>query len=170
MTLRAAILGLCLACPGGVGLAGDLMADLPPPDPAAIARIAACLDGTLPEGCARDWERACLAAPEGFLPCYRSGIVSWEVVRLQVLGRRIADFDAADARRAADPSHPADQPRAGDALRAAEAAFLSFRQADCASERATWAPGSSEAMRNTEDCLLRHTAAQAARLVLRGLP
>ncbi|QYK39875.1 MAG: DUF1311 domain-containing protein [Paracoccaceae bacterium] len=147
--------------------AASLMADLPPPDPRVIAAAAACVTDSWREAalaCADETERACYDAPGGFQPCHRANITAWEVVRLQLLGRKLADFDAADARR------PPGGPLAGETLRIAEQAFAAFREADCASDRAAWPPGSSEGEVVAVDCLFRHTVEQTARLMLRGVP
>lgn len=162
-TLRAAAAcALAAAAPAGSALGQD--ADM------ALDRLRGCLDAAAAKAdalaCAGAHVRDCTAAAadgdttEGIVACAMDEAAAWERIldeawaELVILAKRRAVREADGA-----ASRFSDE----EMLRAAQTAWIAFRDADCAQEHGAWGEGSMARIAGAF-CLLDRSAVRAAEL------
>jgi uncharacterized protein YecT (DUF1311 family) len=139
---RLAVLLLASALPAGAQDAAQ-----------ALPAVRACLESDAPQACAGDFARTCMqASPQGettvgMSVCALTEAEAWD----QVLNETYAAL-----LKTAPPESAA-------MLRAAQRAWVAFRDADCAQEVAIWGEGSMRQIAGAE-CTLARTAQRVTEL------
>lgn len=134
---------------------------------ADAARLQACLDGAGAEtarGCIGIVAEPCIGAPGGettvgTTACLESEHAAWDMLLSRFWKPLMARARSSD--EASGASLPEGMPRAAEALRAAQRAWLAFRDAECAHAAAQWGMGSMRLVAGA-DCLRTLTAERAA--------
>lgn len=163
--MRAVLLFLCV-------LGSGLSAQEPDTDQ-MLGAIRVCLD----KQDSIDGERACISVPtelciaagpdnqstQGMAACTRAETQAWDVLLNETYQGLLAVLKAAD-QAGAEYGEPAERV---DSLRAAQRAWIAFRDADCANEYAIWGLGSMRILASSA-CFLDMTAARVLDLRARA--
>ncbi|SDZ04584.1 Uncharacterized conserved protein YecT, DUF1311 family [Jannaschia faecimaris] len=126
-------------------------------------QVQACLDSASPSTCVGDEAAACSAqtgSNVGYGFCLRAELTFWDAELNRVYGVLI---DLTEAQDAELKSYGSAAPAMTPALRAAQRAWIAWRDAQCDFIRTTFGGGTGGNPAAT-DCLMRLTAEQALRL------